>query len=307
MHFFHLVSNVKPLVWISGYALLIPLFAFFYWLLPAGQFRVPDGVTLDFGNWMYYSIVTITTLGFGDFTPAGREAQCITCLEVVCGLMLLGFFLNAVGAMKSEIDLSSERERQRALHCSREHEKLVKSIPLVMHRINSFMAYCYAVTTPISARKDSHDFNSEFTLADMADMYQPSGFPDDLSGLPVAEVFMRQAGKMSLCLDSLETRIDLTIWPDLLEDCFSFVANYQLLDSIANFSKPVDSKIIASATQIPEQTASSVLRPVVELYAFIKENAVLARRIEVSLTKISTETVCTIAEENAEDPDAASK
>lgn len=288
-HFFHVVSNVRPLVWISGYVLLIPIFGLLYWMVPVEQFRMPAGEGISYGNWLYYSIVTITTLGFGDYTPAGWLAQLLTSLEVMCGLMLLGFFLNAVGAMKSEMDLSTERERQRALHAAKEHDKLVKSIPLVVHRINAFMAYCYAVSTPEAKRKDVHEYDSKFVLSDMVDMYKPSGFPDDNSGLPAAEVLMRQSGKMSLCLDSLQTRIDLSLWPDLLEACFSFVANYQLLDSMLNLCKPVDTNLIASATHISDQPANGVLRPVVELYLFIKENADLAIRIEALLTKISTE------------------
>lgn len=288
-HFFHVVSNVKPLVWISGYLLLIPIFAFIYWLLPESQFRIPDGASTDFGSWVYYSIVTITTLGFGDYTPARSGAQCVTSLEVMCGLMLLGFFLNAVGAMKSEVDLTTERERQRAMHASHQHDRLVKMIPLIVHRVNSFLAYCYAVTTPIAARGNVHEFKENFTLADMADMYKPSGFADDISGLPAVDVLMRQAGKLSLCLDSMQTRIDLTLWPELQEECFTFVANYQLLDAIVNLTQPVDSKVIESTTHIPQQPAVGVLRPVVEVYHFVKENGELAHKIEMLLTKISGE------------------
>ena len=65
-HFFHVVSNIRPIVWIVLYVVLMPLFAFIYWMLPDGQFRIPDGGTVGYGSWLYYSIVTITTLGFGD-------------------------------------------------------------------------------------------------------------------------------------------------------------------------------------------------------------------------------------------------
>lgn len=286
-HFFHVVSNVRPLVWISGYILLIPFFAWVYWMLPDGQFRIPDGGTTDFGSWLYYSIVTITTLGFGDYTPMAGVSQCITALEVMCGLVFLGFFLNAVGSMKSEIDITADRERQRLLHVSQEHDKLVKSIPLVMHRINSFMAYCYAVSTPKADRHDEQAYNPDFKFSDMADMYLPTGFTDDHSGLSAAEVLMRQAGMLSLCLDSLQTRVDLTLWPDLLEDCFTFVANCQLFDASANLTTPIDPSLISSATHIPDEATAGTLRPVVELYQFVKENAALARGIETLLTEIA--------------------
>ena len=98
-HFFHVISNVRPIIWIGSYIALMPVFALIYWALPDTQFRIPDGAGTDFGSWLYYSIVTITTLGFGDYTPAHGWAQAVTAIEVMCGLTILGFFLNAVGSM----------------------------------------------------------------------------------------------------------------------------------------------------------------------------------------------------------------
>ncbi|MDE6692958.1 MAG: potassium channel family protein, partial [Muribaculaceae bacterium] len=85
-HFFHVISNVRPIIWIGSYIALVPVFALIYWALPDSQFRIPDGAGVDFGSWLYYSIVTITTIGFGDYTPAHGWAQCVTAVEVMCGL-----------------------------------------------------------------------------------------------------------------------------------------------------------------------------------------------------------------------------
>ena len=93
-HFFHVVSNIRPIVWIGIYVCITPIFALIYWALPDGQFRIPDNAGTDYGSWLYYSIVTITTLGFGDYTPAHGWAQAVTAIEVMCGLIFLGFFLN---------------------------------------------------------------------------------------------------------------------------------------------------------------------------------------------------------------------
>lgn len=279
-HWFHVVSNVRPIVWIGTYVALMPVFAFIYMLLPDGQFRIPDGGTTDFGSWLYYSIVTITTLGFGDYTPAQGIAQAITATEVMCGLVILGFFLNAVGSMKSEIDVTAEVEKQRKLHEAQQTEKLVKSIPTVMHCLNNFMAYCYAVTTPLDNRKTRTEYDPDFKASDMADMYKPSGLPGDLSGSSAIDGFTRATYRTSLCLDSMQSRIDLALWPDLLEDCFTFVANCQIFSSVDNLtprqddSKPIRGKTDATGT----------------LYTFIKENAAIARKIETELTKISSAT-----------------
>ena len=231
-HFFHVVSNIRPIVWIGLYVCVTPIFAFIYLLLPEGQFRIPEGDTTGFGSWLYYSIVTITTLGFGDYTPAKGAAQAVTAVEVMCGLIFLGLFLNAVGAMKSEIDVESEVEKQRRMHHAKEHDKLISSLPMVLHALNVFLAYCYAVTTPIIKRKeDEARYNPDFTFQDMEDMEKPTGLPFDTTHIPAIDRLMGSASQTSLVLDSLQQRVDLTLWPRLLENCFAFVANWQLFSN----------------------------------------------------------------------------
>lgn len=301
-HFFHVVSNVRPIVWIGLYVALTPVFATIYWLLPAGQFRIPDGGTTEWGSWLYYSIVTITTLGFGDYTPAHGWAQTVTAVEVMCGLILLGFFLNAVGSMKSEIDVASEVEKQRRAHNAMERDKLMKCIPSILHSLNTFLSYCYAVTTPAKDRTPDSEYNPDFRFSDMAQLYLPSGLPNDHSGHPAIERLLGSASRVSLCLDSLQNRIDLTQWPDLLEDCFSFVANYQMFSAEdelllsretgpdAACKEKTLSDAIASHDSVPERNSHDKgMAPVVELYYLIKENASIATKIETALTTIASQ------------------
>lgn len=306
-HFFHVVSNVRPIVWICLYVALMPIFALIYNWLPDGQFRIPDGGTTDYGSWLYYSIVTITTLGFGDYTPAMAGAQAVTAVEVGCGLVILGFFLNAVGSMKSEIDVDSEIEKQRRIHDAQERDKLVKSIPMIIHNVNYFLAYCYAVTTPLAKRESAQPvYNPDFTFNDMADLYQPSGLPADHTSAPAVEGLLRATSRLALCIDSLQNRVDLTLWPDLLEDCFSFVADYQMFTSSDALAERIDMRIhegkditpsvadrklsdeIAQYSGPTDSTGTRQLIPYFDLYNFIKKAASYARSIEIQLTSLSS-------------------
>ena len=308
-HFFHVVSNIRPVVWIGIYVCITPIFALIYWGLPDDQFRIPDGAGTDYGSWLYYSIVTITTLGFGDYTPAHGAAQAVTAVEVMCGLIFLGLFLNAVGSMKSEIDVESEIEKQRALHHAKEAEKLQKSVPFILNSLNIFLAYCYAVTTPISARKEEEaKYNPDFDIKDLADMFKPSGLPFDRTTMPAVERMLHSAAQTSLALDSLQQRVDLTLWPGLMERCFSFVANYQMFSNVdVMFRNPdkiifdnaggedegsVEEKVaqkIANWSTGDELKVDSALKGVEELFNFIKENAEIATEIETDITEIAVE------------------
>ena len=308
-HFFHVVSDIRPIIWMGLYISIIPIFALIYWALPDTQFRFPENAPTDYGSWLYYSVVTITTLGFGDYTPAHGVAQCITGVEVFCGIAISGLFINAVGAMKSEIDVESEIEKQKQAHEALEQEKLLKSTPSIIHSINTFLAYCFAVTTPLSKRKDDEAvYNPNFTLNDLRDLFQPSGLPIDRTDLPAVERLLKSAGHLSLVLDSLQQKIDLTIWPKLLELCFAFVANCQLFSNtevmfgnsshiltagISGDDKPAQETLSQKIAQWePTQTQAkpdSSLLAVAELGTFIKENAKIARSIETFLTEISSE------------------
>lgn len=272
-HFWHVVSNVRPIFWISLYVSLVPIFALIYLGIPDSQFRIPDGGTTDFSGWLYYSIVTITTLGFGDYTPMGHAAQWFTALEVMLGLIVIGFFLNAVGSMKSEIDVESELEKQRRLHNATEQEKLLKNIPIWLHKVNKFLAYCYAVTTPAAKRSNEKTFDAKFTLDDMKEMNSPTGLPGDLSSRSAIDTLMAYSASMSLWLDTLQSRIDLSLWPKLLECCFAFVANYQMVEPVGPNATP-DENIVE----------------------YIRRNAALAREMEVELTEISASTASASAD-----------
>lgn len=241
-HFWHVVSNVRPVIWILSYVGLVPVFAVVYWLLPDGQFRIPDNAGTDFGSWLYYSIVTITTLGFGDYTPAHGWAQCVTAVEVMCGLIILGFFLNAVGSMKSEIDVESEREKQRRLHVAAEHDKLKKVIPVLLHQLNLFISSCEALAK--ASAKNGATCRTE------------------------TEELMHCASRTSLMLDSMQSRIDLSLWPEILEDSFAFVAACQIFD-----------------IRLPKDQEAE---PTPALSRFVAETDKLARSLETALTEAAS-------------------
>ncbi|MDO4320575.1 MAG: potassium channel family protein [Bacteroidales bacterium] len=308
-HFFHVVSNIRPIVWIGLYLCVTPLFALIYWWLPDSQFRIPDGAGTDYGSWLYYSTVTITTLGFGDYTPAHGWAQAVTAIEVMCGLIFLGLFLNAVGSMKSEIDVASEVERRKRVYDAEQKERLLKNIPRLLHNINIFLAYCYAVTTPLAQRKETDTtYNPDFSFNDLADLFEPSQLSIDNSRLPAVERLLSSASNTSLLLDSVQNNVDLRQWPEVLEDCFSFVANYQMFsatDALTRRYRLDDTPgHISDRMRHDEESLSALvagwhgdlnfkkeplLQPVGELYSFIKENAGLALELETKLTSIALE------------------
>ena len=75
------------------YLLMALMWSFAYMLMEAivpGSFRLPtSGLDVKQFVFFYYSMVTITTLGYGDITPLTHQAGALTILEAVVGQIYL--------------------------------------------------------------------------------------------------------------------------------------------------------------------------------------------------------------------------
>lgn len=60
------------------------------------SYGFPSTASGSYGRMLYFSAVTITTLGFGDIVPITDQARAVTALEAVLGIVLAGLFLNSL-------------------------------------------------------------------------------------------------------------------------------------------------------------------------------------------------------------------
>jgi hypothetical protein len=78
---------------IVAYLLMALMWSMLYDVLEAahpGSFRFPEGTTQPRGEMsVYFSLVTITTVGYGDIAPVTRIARAFANLEAVIGQLYL--------------------------------------------------------------------------------------------------------------------------------------------------------------------------------------------------------------------------
>ncbi|MBU3013187.1 potassium channel family protein [Poseidonibacter lekithochrous] len=89
----------SPLFFGVFYLLLIPIYALIYQYIPDiyNTLTLNDGKTLlNFYQSIYFSAVTITTLGYGDISPNNAISQLTSASEAVLGIVLIGLFLNSI-------------------------------------------------------------------------------------------------------------------------------------------------------------------------------------------------------------------
>ena len=82
---------------VTGYLLIALAFAdtfLFIEYLHPGSFTLPAGEALSFGSASYTSLVTLTTLGYGDVVPLSPMARIAAALESVLGVLYLALLVS---------------------------------------------------------------------------------------------------------------------------------------------------------------------------------------------------------------------
>ncbi|HXS41886.1 MAG TPA: potassium channel family protein [Stellaceae bacterium] len=92
---------VPAFAFLSFYSLLVILFAAFYSVLDhamgGASFRI-DGVVraISFSESLYFSLMTLSTVGYGDIAPASSAIRLLAAAEIVSGILLLLFGFNEI-------------------------------------------------------------------------------------------------------------------------------------------------------------------------------------------------------------------
>ncbi len=92
---------VAVFAFLTFYSLIVVIFAAVYRVLDrigsTPQFFVNGALKeISFSDALYFSLVTLATVGYGDMTPATNLTRMLAGVEVVCGVVLLLFGFNEI-------------------------------------------------------------------------------------------------------------------------------------------------------------------------------------------------------------------
>jgi voltage-gated potassium channel len=109
---------VMPVVaFMTYYLLLIVVFACLYriveMVMPDAQFRIHGELRgLSVAEALYFSVITLATVGYGDIVPVGAMVRALAAAEVVCGVLLLLFGFAEITRAREAMRAREERQRR---------------------------------------------------------------------------------------------------------------------------------------------------------------------------------------------------
>lgn len=236
----------KPTFWGLLFLLIIIVFAIIYRFLPS-EFWNNTKVITNYWDALYFSIVTITTLGFGDVFPASCAAKTLTCAEVILGVITIGLFLNAISTEQAKKVDNQSKERQDAERKKSAISKIARHFPLVIPKIQSFLLECFEVVTPLDKRDFpdnllAHKFDWQFK--DLKDLYSTTLCLLNPYSSKVIENYFRTEHELYDELKYLNSNTELQIYPELqnlvfevLNECSSFTFEPAILSAMNVFSQ----------------------------------------------------------------------
>lgn len=139
------VTSYAPLTYGVIYLVNILTFSLIYIFRFSNDFK---GDPINYVQALYFSVVTVTTLGFGDLTPRLDAALLLLAViaQVVLGVINIGLFLNSISHKLSERKDVAQKEFQEEA----ERDALKKRLTILRPAIVSYMdilSETYKVTT----------------------------------------------------------------------------------------------------------------------------------------------------------------
>ena len=284
----------NPKIYAAIYFCLIPIFGFIYLLLPADSFKTELSMD-NFITCLYYSAVTITTLGYGDISAVSLVAQILIIFETLTGVLMIGLFLNSLSLQQANELNIEEKKKEEIKKYKYDLEKILRHNKIIEQNIQFYLRYVYEISTPLSKRDTRKELNIDFTFNDLHELYNPSMRMADNHKISAVEHYFIHLENLKQSINKVVLEINFSHWHDLELKCIDFLTdckNFDYSSSIlsqtelfANNRKMSEwnSELIKEYAGEVEFRPSNILNQYIALFKSIKANLDF---IEYYMTKI---------------------
>lgn len=285
--------NAKPKVYGIIYLLFIPVYATVFYFFSEAIFCTKYSVL----ECIYFSVVTITTLGYGEIIPKSDLGMIVTLSEPLFGVLFIGLFLNSLSRVRSETTRKEEIEKEKKSYRDAQVAKLIGHFRLIHPILEIFQQSVARITSPLVG--GPYEYNPDFKLSDMKDLYHPSFFATRNMLDTAVKFYFDSFGDLKPEISDLIKLLDLRLFPELERSCLSFMQagspNYSesiLVTVNMNVGgKPMTEFIkeeLEKHDGEPEIVQGSPLNPYVEFYRQIKSQMESIEIIKTEAERITS-------------------
>lgn len=288
----------SPLFCGGLYFVTIPLFATIYALSPADWFHYENGSLSNILNSLYFSTITITTLGFGDIYPIEAASKILVTSESILGVLFIGLFLNAIAFRKSEMDAAEEKKKFEIEQKRNAAFKLSRQYVILKPHMENYIDLATIISTPIMNRTGDFKYNPDFKFNELYDLYNPTMRLCDGCKEPAIVHYYKALHDLGKRLESLLANVDLSFWRGLEDNILKLlgVFNDHIYETanLAYIPSPFGSRSLIDAQarliqnwnkEITYYPSNAINGPV-DLYYLIKGSVPLAQKINSQIADV---------------------
>ncbi|AYA68604.1 two pore domain potassium channel family protein [Acinetobacter sp. WCHA55] len=208
-----------------------------------------EGINLEsFYTAFYFSLITITTLGYGDIVPSNDATRILASGLALFGIVLTGLFLNSLAFIISTLTQLDDRRKIEEERKDLEIEKFSKISILIEQNFNDFKYAATSLITPIEKYNPIIDttplMKMDFKLNDLKDLFKNNPLRRFSISKSKIEVYYDTFDFLNNNLDQLLKLGYFNFNIEVVERIVEYLSNAKLIDTRQN--------IIQYARQSPQ-------------------------------------------------------
>lgn len=291
--------------WFFGvaYLITIPAYSLFYWLAPASL----TGQELSYLESLYFSAVTVTTLGYGDIYLETELGRLISASEAVLGIVFIGLFLNSLSREWAAQTEQFEKEIAEQKYQVEQVSRLTGRFDVLAPDYWKFMYMVDRLTLPIKGRVGSvsesqllERVTSDMPFKDMKHMFLPTLLISDGIHKPAIESFVEVDRKISSELRDILKNVDLRKAPYIRDMIMMYLQadtnndfSEALLEGAERFRTNRDDVLVKLVIEmveitegVPTYIKGNLINPYVWLYRVVRIKAVVLQSLRTGIAKL---------------------
>lgn len=236
---FKALGSIHPLKIGLSYLALIIISAFLLYLCP--EFKLISSTINDpnsFSSSIYFTLVTITTLGYGDILPDNELTRILVIFVSFSGVALTGLFLNSLAHTISKITQLEDAKKVKSEKLENEVERFMDLAILLKQNFDDFKLAATSLITPwekYSAIIDTSPLMKlDFKINDLKDLFKINTLRKFPLSKTKIEVFYSNFDILNNNLDQLLKLGYFNFNKELLQLVINYLSSSKLIDTRDN-------------------------------------------------------------------------